>query len=80
VCCYRCCRCSGSDRARALVLLDHAKQLYSFGKRFPGIYSKVINTDGGYDSSAYEDDMAWGAVWLHRAVNLIEGTAAGYVH
>ena len=38
------------------------------GKANPGIYSvSVPDAMFGYPSSGYDDDLAWGAAWLHRA-------------
>ncbi|MFD7659574.1 glycoside hydrolase family 9 protein [Actinosynnema sp. NPDC059797] len=58
-----------SDPAYAATLLTHAKQLYSFADTYRGKYSSCI-TDAAkfYNShSGYQDELVWGAVWLHRA-------------
>ena len=51
------------------TLLEHARALYDFGDTYRGVYSESI-TDavGFYNSfSGFEDELLWGALWLHRA-------------
>ncbi|MET8764456.1 glycoside hydrolase family 9 protein [Lentzea sp. NPDC004782] len=58
-----------TDPAYAATLLTHAKQLYSFADTYRGKYSACI-TDAAnfYNSwSGYQDELVWGAIWLHRA-------------
>lgn len=58
-----------TDPAYATTLLTHAKQLYSFADTYRGKYSSCI-TDAAsfYNSwSGYQDELVWGAIWLHRA-------------
>ncbi|WP_086666105.1 glycoside hydrolase family 9 protein [Lentzea kentuckyensis] len=58
-----------TDPAYANTLLTHAKQLYSFADTYRGKYSSCI-TDAAnfYNSwSGYQDELVWGAIWLHRA-------------
>ncbi|MDU0292851.1 glycoside hydrolase family 9 protein [Saccharothrix longispora] len=58
-----------SDPAYADTLLAHARQLYSFADTHRGKYSSCI-TDAAkfYNShSGYQDELVWGAIWLHRA-------------
>ncbi|QFZ21835.1 glycoside hydrolase family 9 protein [Saccharothrix syringae] len=58
-----------SDPTYAATLLTHAKQLYSFADTYRGKYSSCI-TDAAkfYNShSGYQDELVWGAIWLHRA-------------
>ncbi|MGZ3144910.1 glycoside hydrolase family 9 protein [Lentzea chajnantorensis] len=58
-----------TDPAYAATLLTHAKQLYSFADTYRGKYSSCI-TDAAsfYNSwSGYQDELVWGAIWLHRA-------------
>nr|8IHW_A Chain A, Endoglucanase [Eisenia fetida] len=57
-----------SDAAFANNLLAHSRTLYDFALNNRGIYSQSIsNAAGFYASSAYEDELAWGAAWLYRA-------------
>ncbi|ESQ39089.1 hypothetical protein EUTSA_v10001473mg [Eutrema salsugineum] len=57
-----------SDAAYAKKLIDHAKDLFEFGKDHPGVYHYSIpNAAGFYPSSGYEDELLWAAAWLHRA-------------
>lgn len=58
-----------TDPAYAATLLTHAKQLYTFADTYRGKYSSCI-TDAAnfYNSwSGYQDELVWGAIWLHRA-------------
>ncbi|MET9230210.1 glycoside hydrolase family 9 protein [Lentzea sp. NPDC003310] len=58
-----------TDPTYAATLLTHAKQLYSFADTYRGKYSSCI-TDAAsfYNSwSGYQDELVWGAIWLHRA-------------
>ncbi|HEX7307595.1 glycoside hydrolase family 9 protein [Lentzea sp.] len=58
-----------TDPTYAATLLTHAKQLYSFADTYRGKYSSCI-TDASsfYNSwSGYQDELVWGAIWLHRA-------------
>lgn len=50
-------------------LLRHAEQLYSFADRYRGIYSHCIrDAHRHYPSvSGYQDELVWGALWLHIA-------------
>lgn len=58
-----------TDPTYSATLLTHAKQLYSFADTYRGKYSSCI-TDAAsfYNSwSGYQDELVWGAIWLHRA-------------
>lgn len=58
-----------TDPAYAATLLTHARQLYTFADTYRGKYSSCI-TDAAkfYNShSGYQDELVWGAIWLHRA-------------
>lgn len=58
-----------SDPSYAATLVTHAKQLYGFADTYRGKYSSCI-TDASsfYNSwSGYQDELVWGAIWLHRA-------------
>ncbi|MGW4214361.1 glycoside hydrolase family 9 protein [Lentzea sp. NPDC004789] len=58
-----------TDPTYSATLLTHAKQLYSFADTYRGKYSACI-TDAAsfYNSwSGYQDELVWGAIWLHRA-------------
>ncbi|XP_062088626.1 endoglucanase 13-like [Humulus lupulus] len=51
-------------------LLNHAKQLFAFGQKSPGIYQTSIPDAGKvYASSGYQDEMLWAAAWLYRATS-----------
>jgi endoglucanase len=58
-----------TDAAYADTLVRHARELYSFADTFRGKYSDCI-TDAAsfYNShSGFNDELVWGALWLHRA-------------
>ncbi|CAA0836099.1 Endoglucanase 5 [Striga hermonthica] len=58
------------DSAYSNLLLDHAKQLFSFANRFRGLFIDSIgNARQFYTSSGYNDELLWAATWLHRATN-----------
>ena len=58
-----------SQPAYAAQLLDHARALYAFADAHRGKYSDSIpNAANFYQSwSGYQDELAWGAIWLYRA-------------
>ena len=49
--------------------LKHAKELYEFADKYRGSYTQAIpDAAKFYNSwSGYNDELAWGAVWLYRA-------------
>ncbi len=57
------------EPAYAALLLDHARALYAFADAHRGKYSDSIpNAADFYKSwSGYQDELTWGAIWLHRA-------------
>lgn len=58
--------------AYAAQLLDHARSLYQFADQHRGKYSDAIpDAAQFYQSwSGYQDELCWGALWLHRASGL----------
>jgi hypothetical protein len=58
-----------TDAAYADKLLAHARQLYDFADKYRGKYSDAIaGAKAFYNSwSGYDDELVWGALWLHRA-------------
>ncbi|KAF3660776.1 Endoglucanase 15 [Capsicum annuum] len=49
-------------------LLTHAKKLFDFAIKFPGVYQTSMPVAGKfYGSSGYEDELLWAAVWLLKA-------------
>jgi len=56
----------------ANLLLDHAKAVFKFAYQYPGLYSDSI-TDSLYGSNNFDDELAWGAVWLHKAIQATNG-------
>ncbi|WP_238441974.1 glycoside hydrolase family 9 protein [Streptomyces pratensis] len=57
------------DPAYAAKLITHAKQLYSFADTYRGKYSDCITDAKSYYNfwSGYQDELVWGAIWLHKA-------------
>ncbi|KAH7276275.1 hypothetical protein KP509_39G000600 [Ceratopteris richardii] len=53
----------------AATLLQHARQLFTFADSYRGKYDDSIpNVKAFYESvSGYNDELLWGAVWLHQA-------------
>ncbi|WP_127937245.1 glycoside hydrolase family 9 protein [Nonomuraea polychroma] len=53
------------------TLVTHAKQLYSFADTVRKKYSDCITDAQGYYNSwsGFNDELVWGAIWLHRATN-----------
>ena len=56
-------------------LIKHAKQMLEFGLAHPGSYMTsqlegLKDHSKHYPSSNYNDEMAWGALWLHLATGV----------
>jgi hypothetical protein len=71
-----------TDAAYADELVSHAAALYRFASTVRGKYSECI-TDAQrfYPSSRFEDELVFGALWLHRATGdalYLEDARAGY--
>ncbi|HEY9725718.1 MAG TPA: glycoside hydrolase family 9 protein, partial [Chroococcales cyanobacterium] len=59
------------DPSYSATLLRHAKELYEFADKYRGNYSDCITDAKEFykSQSGYEDELVWGAAWLHRATN-----------
>ncbi len=57
------------DPTYSATLLQHAKELYEFGDTYRGKYNEEGNipATGTYSSGGYQDELAWGALWLYKA-------------
>ena len=61
------------DAEWAANAMTHARQLYDFGKTYPGSYSDSkdpaikIMSDMYPSENGFNDDMAWAAVWMYKA-------------
>ena len=67
--------CCAAEPEYAAKLIKHAKQMLEFGLAHPGSYmtSKLEGLKDHskhYPSSNYNDEMAWGALWLHLATQV----------
>ena len=57
------------DRVYADVLVKKAEKLFDFADKYRGVYSDCLTAaDPFYKSfSGYQDELVWGAIWLHKA-------------
>ncbi len=57
------------DRDYADLLVQKAERLYDFADKYRGVYSDCLTQAvPHYKSfSGYEDELPWGAIWLHKA-------------
>ncbi len=70
-----------TDVTYADRLLLKARQLYDFAEMFPGKYSDSISdANNYYRSYSYNDELAWGAIWLHKALAAAGQNAGDYLH
>ena len=59
-----------SDEIYADELLNNAEQLYEFAETYQGVYSdSITQAQCCYSSTSYDDELAWGAIWLYKATN-----------
>jgi len=58
-----------SQPGYAKKLINHAKSLYEFADRYRDRYSNSITDANKFYKAVdgYEDELAWGAAWLHKA-------------
>ncbi|NET04285.1 MAG: hypothetical protein F6K16_06050 [Symploca sp. SIO2B6] len=59
-----------TDKAYADKLLENAERLYNFADTYRGKYSdSITDARNFYNSwSGYNDELGWGASWLHKAI------------
>jgi len=69
------------DMAYAERLLQHARSLYAFADTYRGKYSdSITGVQGYYNSwSGYQDELAYGAAWLGKAVDASGGDGRAYL-
>lgn len=66
-----------TDAAYANRLLDNARALFRFAYQYQGLYSNTISDAAQtYQSNNFNDDLAWGAIWLHKATKAAGGSVA----
>ncbi|RKP25141.1 beta-1,4-endoglucanase 1 [Syncephalis pseudoplumigaleata] len=67
---------AASDPRYSATLVRHAEQLYRLARQHVGLYQKGIARQARhgmqgvkdcYESSGYDDELAWAALWLYRA-------------
>ena len=57
--------------------MKHAVELYAFGKNYPRSYAEskdpgiIMMNDMYASDNGFEDDMAWAALWMHKATGKI---------
>jgi endoglucanase len=56
-----------TDASYSQKLLSHSRQLFDFADRYRGKYSDSISVDAYKSWNGYDDELAWGAAWLHYA-------------
>ena len=51
------------------LLVDKAEKLYDFADTYRGKYSDCLKEANPFytSSSGYQDELVWGAIWLHKA-------------
>ena len=74
-----------TDPTYADLLVQHARQLYSFADTFRGVYSQCITDAAGFyqSFSGFNDELVWGAIWLFRATgdqSFLAKAQAGYAN
>jgi endoglucanase len=57
------------DRNYADLLVQKAERLYDFADKYRGAYSDCLKEAAPYykSFSGYQDELPWGAIWLHKA-------------
>ncbi|CAC5367752.1 E3.2.1.4 [Mytilus coruscus] len=56
------------DPTFSAKLLNHSKEIYTFGKTYPGLFRDSVK-GAGYGTSDYKDEMSVGAGMLYLATN-----------
>lgn len=70
-----------TDAAYADRLLQHATQLFNFADTYRGKYSDSIpDAAKFYNSYSYTDELAWSAIWLHKANEAIGNSDTFYLN
>ncbi|XP_002739248.2 endoglucanase A-like [Saccoglossus kowalevskii] len=60
------------DVKYSAILVEHARELFTFADDFRGKYSVSIPMAAKvYDSTGYMDEIIWAACWLYKATNEI---------
>ena len=71
-----------TDTAYADLLLQNAIELYNFADTYRGKYSDSIpDAANFYNSySGYNDELVWGATWIHNAIEATGATDTTYLN
>jgi hypothetical protein len=72
----------GVDEAYADTLLQNAEQLYDFADQYRGVYTDAIPDAGQFYNSfsGFQDELVWGATWLHKATEAAGSTDTTYLN
>jgi hypothetical protein len=72
----------GVDEAYADTLLQNAQQLYDFADQYRGTYTDAIPDAGQFYNSfsGFQDELVWGATWLHKATEAAGSTDTTYLN
>ncbi|MFP4101640.1 glycoside hydrolase family 9 protein [Coleofasciculus sp.] len=72
----------GVDEAYADTLLQNAEQLYDFADQYRGTYTDAIPDAGQFYNSfsGFQDELVWGATWLHKATEAAGSTDTTYLN
>ncbi len=72
----------GVDEAYADTLLQNAQQLYDFADQYRGVYTDAIPDAGQFYNSfsGFQDELVWGATWLHKATEAAGSTDTTYLN
>jgi len=70
-----------TDPGYANQLLLNAQQLYAFADQYRGSYTVALPDDSTpyRPRTGFEDELAWGAIWLHKAIGAKGETSQNYL-
>lgn len=71
-----------TDGAYADRLLDNAIQLYEFAETYQGSYTVSLPEESTpyRPRTGYDDELAWGAAWIHRALKAEGSSSKEYLN
>ncbi len=70
-----------TDSDYAAKLLLNAQQLYTFADQNRGSYTAALPDESSpyRPQTGFEDELAWGAIWLHKALKATGETSQDYI-
>ncbi|NJR67429.1 MAG: glycosyl hydrolase family 9 [Synechococcales cyanobacterium CRU_2_2] len=71
-----------TDKAYADRLLSNAIQLYEFADTYRRGYSALLSeeTNAYVTRSGFEDELSWGAIWIHKGLKAQGSTSTAYLN